>query len=413
MSRRNVLVVAPFVPAPPDFGGALRVFHLLKQLARTDDVSLVVPATHAEREQLDVLGEFCDVTFVPAAWTPRQPATTRKRLAQAASVAGGAAYLARSVRMPTMQAVIDRLFLTRQFDLVQFEFSQMASFRLPRPTPTVIDIHNAEFAFLQRVAATSPSSLKRAFNTLEYRKVRRLERRLWSQATLCVTTSDIDAALVSALVTTPVHVVPNGVDASAFRRLDPPPERPTIVFTGTLRHAPNADGIRWYLRHVHPRVLAQAPDARLAIVGADPPPDIRAAASPNIQVAGYVEDIRPWLHDARAAIVPLHAGGGTRLKILEAFAAGVPVVSTNIGAEGLEVIDGSDILLADEPEAFAAAVVRVLRDAACSQRLATRAEALVQERYDWSHVATALRAAHARALEQFAHARNDERGMHA
>lgn len=401
MTRRSILIVAPFLPWPADFGGASRVYHLLRELAREHEVMLLSPATSYEWPAGDELGKICDVTMVPAAWTPRYPAGRRKRIAQLRAIAGGHAYLERSARHPQVQAAIDRLFLTRKIDLVQFEFSQMGIYHTPRPCPTVVDVHNVEHLLLQRVARTSPSGTKRAFNLLEYRRVRSLERRAWRAATLCVATSADDAARVEALSGVPALVVPNGVDTGFYDRIERCATTPRIVFTGAMRHAPNADGARWYLDRVHPLVQQQIPEIEFAIVGADPPSDLLARRTAGIDVTGHVTDVRPWLARASVAIVPLRAGGGTRLKILEALAAGVPVVSTSIGAEGLDLQPESDILLADTPEAFAAEIVRLLRLPDLAGRLAERGRTTARERFDWRLVSQRLVAAHQQAIVRF------------
>lgn len=400
MSRRGVLVVAPFLPLPADFGGALRVYHLVRQLSREHDVLFLAPATREEWRHAQALADICDVTVIPANWTPRRPADARKRLRQIAALAHGRSFLEHSARDTRVQAAIDRLFLTRRIDLVQFEFSQMGVYTTPRPCPRVVDVHNIEHALLQRVAATSLSASRRMFNLLESRRVRALERRVFSSATLCMATSDVDARAIEALGGR-ARVVPNGVDIDRFAGVARRPDGPLVLFTGAMRHAPNADGTRWYIDRVHPLVRAALPDARVAIVGADPPPDLVARASSDVLVTGWVADILPWLGRAALAIAPLHAGGGTRLKIIEALAAGVPVVSTSVGAEGLDLSPGSDILLADTPEAFAAAVLRLLHDRDLAASLACRGRAIARGRFAWQAVAQRLIAAHDEAIEQF------------
>jgi glycosyltransferase involved in cell wall biosynthesis len=176
---------------------------------------------------------------------------------------------------------------------------------------------------------------------------------------------------------------------------------PRVVFTGAMRHAPNADGARWYLDHVHPMVAERIPSLRVAIVGADPPPDLRARQSAGVEVTGRVDDIRPWLANASVAIVPLLSGGGTRLKILEAMAAGIPVVSTTVGAEGLDLADGSDLLIADSPRAFADAILRVLYDSSLAESLSERGRVTVLARFDWRVVVERLISAHDEAIQRF------------
>jgi glycosyltransferase involved in cell wall biosynthesis len=164
---------------------------------------------------------------------------------------------------------------------------------------------------------------------------------------------------------------------------DPPSDGCTVLFFGTFNYFPNRDGVLFFLREVWPKLLASHPQARLKIVGADPPPEVLAYKGPRVDVAGQVEDLRPHLAEAAVAIAPLLVGGGTRLKIVEAMAMAKPVVSTRLGAEGINATPDREILLADDPEAFAAAVGRILDDSELRARMGQAARALVEARFSW------------------------------
>lgn len=402
--RRGILIVAPFLPWPADFGGAQRIAYLARGLAREHEVTIVAPFTPPERDAVLALGELCDVTAVPVRWSPRQPAGRSRRLAQLAALAGGRSFAERSFPSARLAPVVDRILRTRRIDLVQFEFPQTTCIRLGRAVPTVLDAHNIEHTLLRRVAETASSEGQRIFNLLEWRRVRQLERRAWRGVDLTVATSDVDARAIAGATGRDVPVVPNGVDVARLARLArAPAARPRVVFVGALRHAPNASGVRWYVEQVHPLVRVALPDVELAIVGADPPESIRTLASASIVVTGTVDDVDPWLASAGVAIVPLWSGSGTRLKILEAFAAGVPVVSTTLGAEGLAVTDNRHILLRDTADAFAAAVIALLRGTPPAGFDVEAARALARETYDWDlAVVPRLVAAHDIAIERFA-----------
>jgi glycosyltransferase involved in cell wall biosynthesis len=185
--------------------------------------------------------------------------------------------------------------------------------------------------------------------------------------------------------------VPTGVDTDYFRPSGTPARATELVFTGSMDWLPNQDAMRYFCRHVLPLVRANEPGARLTIVGRSPTPAVLSLAKEaGVRVTGRVDDVRPYMDDAAVYIVPLRIGGGTRLKIFEAMAMGKAVVSTTVGAEGLPVADGEHLLIADEPQSFADAVVRVIRDRGQRERLGSAARALVLERYDWSAVAGAL-----------------------
>lgn len=398
--KRSILIIAPYIPLPADFGGALRIFHLLSQLARHHDVSLLAPGNPDESDDAIRLGQLCDVTLVPGATHARNPAGRRKRMEQMRSLLLSSSYLQATAHNPRMQAALDRILTTRRIDLVQFEFPESALYRVPQTMPTVFDAHNVEHDLLARIANTSSSTGKRVFNMQEARKLRRLEREVWERSTRCIATSERDAELLRSMTSTPVDVVPNGVDLTHF---SPAPLADatlgSVVFTGAMRHQPNADGARWYVEQVHARVQDMLPSTNFSIVGADPPPSVQALASRSVNVTGRVEDVRPYLHHANVVAVPLWSGGGTRLKILEAFASGRPVVSTSLGAEGLQVDNGEHLLLADDAGSFARAVARVVQDRDLATRLATSARQLVEQHYGWEMVTAQLMAAHERALE--------------
>lgn len=398
---RTILIVAPYLPVPANFGGALRIFHLIENLSREHKVILLAPGHERDLAAAWGLQDMCDVTLVPSRTTARTPANLHKRLAQLRSATSPRSFLKLATFNPRFQAVLNRLFMTRPIDLVQYEFPESALYTLPRPVPTVFDAHNVEHDLLRRVAGSSISSARRVFNLGESRKLKRLEVDAWNRASVCVATSERDASLMRGLTSTPVEMVPNGVDLAAFAEVRHMPTRTHhTVFAGAMRHQPNADGARWLVNEVLPILQREFPNATVGIIGADPPANVRALASDAVTVSGTVEDIRPYLGAAQAVVVPLWSGGGTRLKILEAFAAGRPVVSTTIGAEGIDARDGEHLLLADTPDAFAAAVARLFTDGKLAARLAEAGRQLVSERYGWEQVTSLLIDVHDRALKQ-------------
>ncbi|MGH9173803.1 MAG: glycosyltransferase [Vicinamibacterales bacterium] len=400
----DLLIVAPYLPWPDDFGGAIRIYQIVRHLAARRNVILLAPATQREMNALDHLRDICDVTAVPVDWTFRQPASVAKRVAQFRSMGARTSFVESASFESRIQAVMDRLFMTRQIELVQYEFPQMALYRPPRPCPTILDSHNIEHDLLRRVAMTHDAITGRIFNAIEWRKVRRLERAAWSSVTLNVATSSRDALAIEEADRRPVAIVPNGVDVEAFasaRHCQRVAGR--VVFIGAMRHQPNANGARWYIENVHPRVRVAVPHATLELVGADPPRDLVNQTDDSIAVSANVASVMPHLGRAEVAIVPLHAGGGTRLKILEAFAAGVPVVSTTVGVEGIDAVPGCDLLVADSTVAFADAVIQILRHTDLpAQYSKENAIDLVRSRHDWgSAIIPLLEEAHREAHARF------------
>jgi glycosyltransferase involved in cell wall biosynthesis len=218
------------------------------------------------------------------------------------------------------------------------------------------------------------------------------ERRYLNRATHVLTVSDTDTAMFARDIDrAKITTIPTGVDIRYFRPMNPSSnEEPgSLVFTGSMDWMPNVDGIAYFVEQILPLIRKQHPHAKLWVVGRKPERTIRAMAErdPSIQVTGTVEDIRPYIAKGAVYIVPLRVGSGTRLKIFEAMAMGKAVVSTTIGAEGLPVTSGLDIVLADEPHHFADAVCRLLESAQERRRIGETARALVEEKYSWEVVA--------------------------
>lgn len=248
----------------------------------------------------------------------------------------------------------------------------------------VVDLHNVYSLLAAREALVSRGP-RRAYLRHESRLLARMEAACARSAHVVTTVSAEEARHYRGIGARVVYVVPNGVDVVRYADLPTGREGgvPTLLYVGTMSWHPNASAARFLAEHVLPEVQRSIPDARLRLVGRDPPPEVRDLARyPGVEVTGGVPDVIPYLRHAHVLAVPLEVGGGTRLKILEAFAAGLPVVSTPIGAEGIECTDATQLLVADRAN-FAGAVTRVLADSALGCRLATAARHLVAERYDW------------------------------
>lgn len=252
--------------------------------------------------------------------------------------------------------------------------------------------HNVESDIWRRRAEQATSLPHRLYLQSQYRCMAAYEQQACRQARKVIAVSERDARTMDKLYgVSGAGWTDTGVDVDYFT----PPANPApaagpgeLVFVGSMDWMPNVDGMLWFAREVWPKIKAARPDTTLAIVGRQPPPEIQAlAAGSSIRVTGTVPDVRPWLWQSRLSIVPLRIGGGTRLKIYEAMAARTPVVSTAIGAEGLAGEPGRDIFLADEPQDFAAACLRLLEDQPARDRLADAAWNMVDSQFRWLHVA--------------------------
>jgi glycosyltransferase involved in cell wall biosynthesis len=391
-SGRRVLIVCPEAPSPPTWGFALRVHHLALQLARRHRVTLIAYGTAEDGRDWAGLRRTLDAVHRVA---PPAALESRRRH-QLASLGGHSSFHLNALHSEAMQRELDALLGDRRFDIVQVESSQMMCFRFPGDTPVVVDEHNIEYQLLERMARIETSAVRRFFGRVEASKVRHEEQQAWLRAAGCVATSAIDAAAIrSAHPGVPTAVVPNAVDTEHLRPDSSPVDPEALLFVGSLNYRPNADGVAWFVEEVLPRVRRARPAAVLTIVGRGTPALLRRLAAPGVIVAGAVDDVLPYLRRAGVVVAPLRVGGGTRLKVLEGLSMAKPVVSTTLGAEGLDVADGEHLLLADEPAEMAGSILRLLADPALGRRLGDAGRALAVERYGWAGAAARLEAFHA------------------
>jgi polysaccharide biosynthesis protein PslH len=386
----RVLVATPCAPVPPDNGGVLRVYHILKLLALRHEVSLVSSGTPPDVDRIRCEFDLRDVSVVRPRWMARN-----RRFGQLYCTLSRHSFFHLSVThrafARTLQTALDKA----PFDVLQTEFSNLGPFNLQTNALRILDAHNVEHDNFRRMCAVSGWGLKKAHYALETAKMKSDELTLCRLQDGVLTTSERDKGLLDAEVPdVPKYVVPNGVDPCYFTPSDEACERHSLVFTGTMCYPPNHDGITWFLDEVLPRLLQRLPDARLYVVGKDPPRRIRSRASESVIVTGWVPDIRPYVHKATAYIVPLRMGGGTRLKVLEALSMKKPVVSTRIGCEGIAVVDGESVMIADSPDAFVERTVRVLGDRGLQRQLAESGHRVMKDRYDWAVVGESLERAY-------------------
>jgi polysaccharide biosynthesis protein PslH len=386
----KILAITPYLPAPPDFGGAARIYNILRQLQERCELTVFSLAT-GEDDSSESENAFERLVAAPVPMTARSPATLAKRSIQMRSTLSRQSFQRHFYWHEDAQRELDKLLAQESFDIVQIEFSQMAAYQTGGSARRVVDLHNIEYDVLKQ-AAENASGPKRIFNRWEWRKLRQEEEQAWRDADLCLATSEPDAERVRDVTGRECLVVPNGVDDQYFARQPLDTAEPaTIVFTGAIRYQPNADAVTYFVRRVWPLIRDLEPNATFNIVGADPPDEIvRLGELSGVRVSGSVDDVRPWLRSASAVVVPLLSGGGTRLKILEAFAVGRPVVSTTIGASGLEVEDDRHLIISDRPVDMAQSVVSLLRNREQARVLGDNAYQLVQAKYRWSTIVDRL-----------------------
>lgn len=405
----SVLFVTPFLPSPPTFGAQRRLHELISGVARSNDVSVLslVDPKENQEEAIRATEEYCH-RVVTVSNPTYHGGRGMKRLRQLASLGSPHSYEWSGHSERPFRAALEQM-LAHPFDVVHFELAPMAAYattcarasRRARPI-LCLDEHNIEYEIVRRTAAAEADPVRRVYSAIEWRKVRREERYAWTHLDGCTVTSARDQRMLLAdEPAARTAVVPNGVDVDFFRPTPPviSEEPASLLFFGAIDYFPNTDAVSFFLHDVFPRLTARYPGLKLNVVGRKPPESILAQRSANVEVTGVVDDLRPWLRRADAVIVPLRIGGGTRLKILEAMACGKAVVSTTLGAEGLAVVPGRDLLIADDPESFASATGRVLDDVDLRARLGAAARELVVSEYGWKRAVETLSAFYGELLE--------------
>ncbi|MGL4651326.1 MAG: glycosyltransferase, partial [Caldilineaceae bacterium] len=252
-------------------------------------------------------------------------------------------------------------------------------------TPRLVIRHKIDHLHYAETARSRPLGREKALDWLEARRLRTFEETEMPrfQGTVVCSPEDKNLALAQS-GPIPTEVIVNGADTKYYTPVRMPDPDPTVLFLGTMHYFPNIDAVRWYFKSMHEALLAAVPNLKVLIVGHQPPADIVALGErPGITVTGSVPDVRPYMARSWAQVVPLRLGGGTRLKIVEAMAAGLPVISTSVGAQGLDVRNGAQMLLADEPGDFVRKLTSLLQDREGRERMARAARSFVELHYSW------------------------------
>ena len=375
---------------PVDTGGKIRSYNLLRQLAARGHETVLLSyygGARDERYEREVAehlpGAVTVHTGAPDAGAVRQGLHYLRRLPHPAP------YAVTKFTDPEVRRLVARWDEEGRFDVTVCDFLS-ASLNFPRSprTPSVLFQHNVESALWRRQAAHEPHPLKRLAFRLEAAKMLRYERATVGRFRHVIAVSEHDRRLMSEM-TDPsrISVTPTGVDLARYRSAaGRRAAAPLVIFLGSMDWEANIDGVDYFCEEIWPAVLRAVPAARFRVVGRNPHPRVLRRASESVEVTGTVPSVVEHLQEAAVFVVPLRVGGGTRLKIYEAMAAGKAVVSTTVGAEGLDVTDGSDILLADDAASFADSIVRLLTDEEERGRL-ERAASETAARYDWAEVA--------------------------
>ncbi len=391
----RILFLSAWFPYPTTNGSKLRIYNLLRGLATRHEITLISFADQPDVDpHVPELRAICrELHVVPITWF--NPDGLQARLA----------FLSNKPRSvidtysPRMAETIREIVAAHEFDLVIASQTRMAGYRSSfRHIPALFE--EVEVGVLYGNFAEATSWQGRLRHGLTWLKHRHYLKGLLRQYELSTVASKEEQALLRKRVYAAgqIEVIPNCIDVTSYEGSTAVPQPNTLIYTGAFSFAPNYEAMKWFIHHVLPLVQAQVPDVQLTITGnraERPLPD-----SPHVSHIGFVKDIRTYVASSWLSLAPLQTGGGTRLKILEAMALKTPVVATSKGAQGLEGRNGEHFLLADSPQEFAAAVVRLLQDAGLRQVLAENAFRLVKEKYDWTAVTPSLH----RLVDEVAHA---------
>ena len=392
---------------PVDKGGRIRTYYMLRELKREHHVTyLTLDDGTAAPDAVERAQEYCDELI-------RIPFHTRAKFSPGfygelmLNLVSPLPYFMAKYRSAPMQRAIAEQTAGGAFDVLVCDFL-MPSINMPPvlPCATVLFQHNVEAMIWKRHYEVQRNPLKKAYLYGQWLKTRAFERNVCARFDQVVAVSADDAEIMQREYG--IHAVadvPTGVDTDYFRPSGKePPDANNLVFTGSMDWLPNEDAIRYFTEQIFPRVKQAVPAATLTVVGRNPYPSLveLSERDPSVTVTGRVDDVRPYMERAAAYVIPLRIGGGTRLKVYEAMAMEKPIVSTSVGAEGLPVQNGTELLFADTPEAFADAVVRVLKNPAEGAALGTRAAETVRTKFGWDGVARDFEALCQRAIRRHA-----------
>jgi glycosyltransferase involved in cell wall biosynthesis len=392
------LLLTQVLPYPPDSGPKVKTWNVLKYLGQRHQVTLVSFVRGDQSEHVGHLECYCREVYT----VPMTRGAIPDGLAMVHSLLTGRPWMMVRDDRKVMRALVDRLAAERRFDIVHADQLNMAKYaeRVPGAFK-IIDAHNSLWLLYKRLWETMSPGLRKWALGRDWRLLKSYEGRVVRafDAVLAVSQEDKAALQEAAGLPADVVVIPIAIDTGEIAVVERQASPNHILHIGTMYWPPNIDGVKWFVNRVYPLIRRQRPDVRFDVIGARPPAELLVLndAGMGIRVAGYVEDCTPYQQQAAVMVVPLHAGGGMRVKILNGLAEGIPIVSTTLGCEGIEVMPGRDILVGDTPEAFATEVLRVLNDPDLGRQLAVNGRLLAEEVYDCRNACRPLDDVYARA----------------
>jgi polysaccharide biosynthesis protein PslH len=397
----KVLLLTQILPYPPDAGPRIKTWHVLRHLIEMGhEVTLVTFIRPDEEPYIDDVRKLCKNLFTIPIYRSR--IRDIKYFIQ--SNFTGRPFLVERDDVRAMRDMVKKQLSTNPVHIIHADQLTMTQFALDfqenfsansiRPY-RLFDAHNATWTVIDRMRQTSPWYLRPIF-ALETKRIKKFEGEIVKKFDHTCAVTEIDrTALLNSIEPKNVEqcrgkisVIPIAVDTQKYLPIQRQTNSYNILTLGTLHYPPNADGIRWFMRDIFPLIVQQIPEVTLTVVGKNPPQDFiqTAVGNSQIRVTGYVPDLDPYLQQSGVIVVPVRAGGGMRVRILEAFSRAIPVVTTTVGLEGIDASPGIDVLVEDDSEKFARAVVRVLKNPEIQNQLAKNSRMFVEKNYDWRAV---------------------------
>lgn len=379
---------------PLNGGDRLRTYHMLRQLRHHARVTYFCPQTPQDDESaIELAGEYCDELITYSLEIKRSPSASFYAAALANCVFGDLPYAAAKYGCAEASAKLQHLLAQRRHDLAVADYLMswvhFASLTEPARIPTVVFEHNIESLIWQRHVQHLRPGLRRWVCRREWQLTRQLEDRVAREASgqIMVSAQEEEDFKNQRGMTNILGWVPTGVDCDAFEPSTC--EDPCLAFLGSMDWQANVDAVLNFTREVLPKIRAKIPNTKLLLIGRNPTATLRQLAIEDsaIELSGTVDDVRPWLARASIMILPLRVGGGTRIKVFEAMAAGLAIVSTSVGVEGLPTVDGQHVLIADENESFARQTLLLLENPSLRQAQARRARDWVKTHFGWQQAA--------------------------
>jgi len=400
----RILFLTQILPYPPNAGPRVKTWHVLRHLAQNGhEIHLVTFLRDEEKEYLPFLTEICAHVHTITMKRKR----SNDLLYGIKSVLAGSPFLVERDNLPQMRKTINNLLEETEFDVIHADQLSMAQFawlakkqilkiKGKKPPFLIFDAHNATWTIMDRMRSHIPSFLRPLIN-LEKMKIRKYEGWLIDHFdhTLAVSEVDKEALLTGSKRENKekISVIPIAVDTQLLSPVSSSSTSTQLLTIGTLHYPPNADGIRWFIKEVFPNVLKENPKTTLTVVGKNPPQDfldLAKLSSPSIEITGYVDNLDPYLEKTALLIVPVLAGGGMRVRILEGFARQMAIVTTTVGLEGIDAEPERDVIVKDDPIEFSQAIIHLLNDRKKLIQIAISGRKLVEQKYDWKVVFTKL-----------------------